>query len=109
VLKNGLLVFRKVSLWKLIGELQLVKRKRVLVSGAAMKLLDFISSSNPVGFCGLAKSFARTLRDSRSRKTPELALPQIGKGWEMRVLQVIVVARDDSTNVESTATFSSFA
>ena len=40
------------------------------------------------------------LRQSRSRKTPELGLRQIDEGWEILVLEMIVVTRAYSADFE---------
>ena len=40
------------------------------------------------------------LRQSRSRKTPELGLRQISEGWEILVLEMIVVTRAYSADFE---------
>ena len=40
------------------------------------------------------------LRQSRSRKTPELGLRQISESWEILVLEMIVVTRAYSADFE---------
>ena len=48
----------------------------------------------------LVNSWLEMLRRSRSRKTPELGLRQIDEGWEILVLEMIVVTRAYSADFE---------